>query len=143
MKNNIKALTASSYMSMLFLGVSTGLIGAIATNIDITPFQIGLFLAIQNVGFMIAVSISGALADSVEKTRILLVGSLILALSFFTFYLTESLWLNMFIMMMHSHHRVSDFLGDELADITGPVGRHCSDSGGGVRCLQADEETWT
>jgi len=87
-------------MSMLFLGVSTGLIGAIATNIDITPFQIGLFLAIQNVGFMIAVSISGALADSVEKTRILLVGSLILAFSFFTFYLTESFWLNMFIMMM-------------------------------------------
>ncbi|MGB3713693.1 MAG: MFS transporter [Candidatus Promineifilaceae bacterium] len=100
MKNNIKALTVASYLSMLFLGVATTLIGAVARNIDLTPFQIGLFLTIQNVGFMIAVWISGALADSVEKPRILLAGSLILALSFFTFYLTESLWLNLFIMMM-------------------------------------------
>jgi fucose permease len=100
MKNNIKALTVASYLSMLFLGVATTLIGAVARNIDITPFQIGLFLAIQNVGFMIAVWISGALADSVEKPRILLAGSLILALSFFTFYLTERLLLNLIIMMM-------------------------------------------
>jgi len=55
MKNNIKALTAASYLSMLFLGVATSLIGAIAGNLDLTPFQIGLFLTIQNVGFMIAV----------------------------------------------------------------------------------------
>jgi len=100
MKNNVKALTAASYLSMLFLGVSTSLIGAVARNIDLTPFQIGLYLTIQNVGFMIAVWVSGALADSVEKPRILLAGSLILALSFFTFYLTESLWLNLLIMMM-------------------------------------------
>jgi FHS family glucose/mannose:H+ symporter-like MFS transporter len=100
MKNNIKALTVASYLSMLFLGVATTLIGAVARNIDLTPFQIGLFLTVQNVGFMIAVWISGALADSVEKPRILLTGSLILAFSFFTFYLTESLWLNLIIMMM-------------------------------------------
>lgn len=100
MKNNIKALTVASYLSMLFLGVATTLIGAVARNIDLTPFQIGLFLAIQNAGFMIAVWVSGALADSVEKPRILLAGSLILAFSFFTFYLTGSLWLNLIIMMM-------------------------------------------
>lgn len=100
MKNNIKALTLASYLSMLFLGVATSLIGAVARNIDLTPFQIGLFITIQNVGFMIAVWISGALSDSIEKPRILLAGSLILALSFFTFYLTESLWLNLLIMMM-------------------------------------------
>jgi FHS family glucose/mannose:H+ symporter-like MFS transporter len=100
MKNNIKALTAASYLSMLFLGVATTMIGAVARNIDLTPFQIGLFLTIQNVGFMISVWISGALADSVEKPRILLAGSLILAFSFFTFYLTGSLWLNLLIMMM-------------------------------------------
>jgi len=100
MKNNIKALTAASYLSMLFLGVATSLIGAIAGNLDLTPFQIGLFLTIQNVGFMIAVWVSGALSDSLEKPRILFVGSLILALSFLTFYLTESLLLNLFIMMM-------------------------------------------
>jgi fucose permease len=49
---------------------------------------------------MIAVWVSGALSDSVEKPRILFVGSLILAFSFLTFYLTESFWLNLLIMMM-------------------------------------------
>lgn len=100
MKNNIKALTTASYLSMLFLGVATSLIGAIAGNIDLTPFQVGLYLTIQNVGFMIAVWVAGALSDNHEKPRILFVGSLILAVSFFTFYLTENFWLNIFIMMM-------------------------------------------
>lgn len=100
MKNNVKALTLAAYLSMLFLGVATSLIGAVARNIDLSPFQIGLFLTVQNLGFMIAVLVSGALADSVEKPRILLVGSLILALSFFTFYLTDSIWLNLIIMML-------------------------------------------
>jgi fucose permease len=98
--SNIKALTASAYVSMLFLGIANALIGTAARNIGLTPFQIGLFLAVQNIGFMIGVSISGALADSYSKTRILLVGSLILAVSFFTFYLTGSLWLNLFIMLL-------------------------------------------
>ena len=98
--SNIKALTASAYLSMLFLGIANVLIGGAARNIGLTPFQIGLFLAIQNVGFMIGVSVAGALADSYEKPRILFVGSLILAASFFTFYLTESLWLNLAIMLL-------------------------------------------
>ena len=100
MNSNIKALTASAYMSMLFLGIASTMIGAAARNIGLTPFQIGLFLAVQNVGFMIGVSAAGALADSYEKPRILFVGSLILALSFFTFYLTTSMWLNLFIMLL-------------------------------------------
>ena len=100
MTSNIKALTASAYLSMLFLGIANVLIGGAARNIGLTPFQIGLFLAIQNVGFMIGVSVAGALADSYEKPRILFVGSLILAASFFTFYLTESLWLNLAIMLL-------------------------------------------
>jgi fucose permease len=85
---------------MLFLGIASTMIGAAARNIGLTPFQIGLFLAVQNVGFMIGVSAAGALADSYEKPRILFVGSLILAVSFFTFYLTTSMWLNLFIMLL-------------------------------------------
>lgn len=99
MNTNIKALTASAYLSMLFLGMVNALIGAAARNIGLTPFQIGLFLTIQNVGFMIGVLIAGALADSYEKPRILFVGSLVLAVSFFTFYLTGMLWLNLVIML--------------------------------------------
>ncbi len=99
MTSSIKALTASAYLSMLFLGIANALIGATARNIGLTPFQIGLFLTVQNIGFMIGVSVSGALADSYDKPRILLVGSLILAVSFFTFYLTGFLWLNLIIML--------------------------------------------
>ena len=60
MKSNTKALTASAYLSMLFLGIASTMIGAAARNIGLTPFQIGLFLTIQNVGFMIGVSVAGA-----------------------------------------------------------------------------------
>ena len=98
LNTSTKALTTSAYLSMLFLGIASTMIGAAARNIGLTPFQIGLFLTIQNVGFMIGVSVSGALADSYEKPKILFIGSLILAFSFFTFYLTDWLWLNLAIM---------------------------------------------
>lgn len=100
MKKSIIALTLAAYLSMLFLGVATSLVGAAARNINISPFQIGLLLTIQNVGFMLAVWISGTLADTHQKPKILLVGSLILAFSFFAFYLTGIFWLNFLIMML-------------------------------------------
>lgn len=100
MQNNIKALTLASYLSMFFLGLATAFVGATARNIDLTTFQIGLFLTIQNVGFMLAVMFSGALADTLEKPRILLVGSIILAFSLFTFYVTGIFWLNLVIMLL-------------------------------------------
>ncbi|MFN2221643.1 MAG: MFS transporter, partial [Candidatus Promineifilaceae bacterium] len=100
MNRSIKALTASAYLSMFFLGIANALIGAAARNIGLTPFQIGLFLTVQNIGFMIGVSVAGALADSYDKPRILFAGSLILAVSFFTFYLTGLLWLNLIIMLL-------------------------------------------
>ena len=86
MIRNVKALTASSYLSMFFLGVTTAVVGAAAKNIGLTPYQIGLMLAVQNVGFIISVSVSGALADTREKPRILLVGSLVLAGGLLIFY---------------------------------------------------------
>lgn len=99
MVKNIKAITASSYLSMFFLGVASSLIGAAARNIGLTPYQIGLMIAVQNVGFGISVAISGALADTYQKPRLLLVGSLVLAASFFTFYLSDLFWLNLLIML--------------------------------------------
>ena len=80
MIKNVKAITASSYLSMFFLGVSAALIGAAARNIGLSPYQIGLLIAAQQVGFILSVSFSGALADTSEKPRILFVGSLILGL---------------------------------------------------------------
>jgi fucose permease len=98
MIKNVKAITAASYMSMFFLGVSAAVVGAVAQNIGLSPYQIGLLIAAQNVGFTVSVLISGALADQVEKTKILLVGSLILAVAYFTFFLYDLFWLNLGIM---------------------------------------------
>lgn len=100
MIKNIKAITASSYMSMLFLGVAGTLIGAAARNIGLSPYQIGLMIAIQNLGFMLSVMVSGALADSYQKPRILLIGSLILSIAFLTFYLSDLFNVNLAIMFM-------------------------------------------
>ena len=100
MIKNISAITASSYLSMLFLGVAATLIGAAAGNIGLTPYEIGLLITFQNLGFMISVMISGALADSHEKPRILLIGSLILSAALLSFYLTQFFNVNLFIMFM-------------------------------------------
>jgi MFS family permease len=83
---------------MFFLGVAASLIGAAARNIGLTPYQIGLMIAAQNIGFMISVMITGALADTHQKPRILFAGSLILGVSFLVFYLTGWFGLNLIIM---------------------------------------------
>lgn len=100
MIKNVSLITASSYISMLFLGVAGTLIGAASRNIGLSPFEIGLMIAIQNLGFMVSVMVSGALADTVEKPKLLLLGSLILSAAFLTFYITRIFNLNLFIMFM-------------------------------------------
>jgi fucose permease len=97
---NIKAITTSSYLAMFFLGVGASLIGAAARSIGLTPYQIGLLVAVQNVGFILLVLLAGALADTVQKPRLLLVGSLFLAFSFFTFYWSELFWVNLALMLL-------------------------------------------
>jgi predicted MFS family arabinose efflux permease len=83
---------------MFFLGVGGTIIGGAARNIGLTPYQIGVFISIQNLGFMVSVTISGALSDTYEKPKILFIGSAVLALSFLTFYLSPSFLLNLVIM---------------------------------------------
>jgi MFS family permease len=100
MIRDIKAITASSYLSMFFLGVSASLVGAAARNIGLSPYQIGLLIAAQQVGFVLSVFISGTLSDTYEKPRILLVGSLILGFSFLTFYQSGLFAINLFIMFL-------------------------------------------
>ncbi len=52
MIKNISAIIASSYPSMLFLlGVAATLIGATAGTIGLTPYEIGLMITFQNLGF--------------------------------------------------------------------------------------------
>ncbi len=98
MFKSVKAITVTSFLSMFFLGVGMSIIGAAARNIGLSPYEIGLLLAVQNLGFVISVVISGALADTYQKPRILMAGSLILAVSFFTFYLSDIFLINALIM---------------------------------------------
>jgi MFS family permease len=100
MIKNIKIITAASFLSMLFLGISSSMIGAAARNIGLSPYQIGLMLTAQNLGFMISVLITGALADTYQKPRILMIGSIILAISLFAFYGWSNFWVNLAIMLM-------------------------------------------
>ena len=85
---------------MFFLGVGYSIIGAAARNLGLTPEQIGILLAVQNVGFGISVAVSGALADTHSKPRILAVGSVITALAFFAFFRTQVFWINALVMVL-------------------------------------------
>jgi len=99
MIKNVKALTISSYISMFFLGVGITMIGAAARNIGLDPQRLGLLISIQQLGFAISVAFAGALADVVEKPKILFVGSLLLSIAFLTFYKTQLFGLNLIVML--------------------------------------------
>jgi len=57
-------------------------------------------IMVQNLGFMVSVIISGALADTYSKPRILMIGSLVLSTTFLTFYSTEYFNINLLVMFM-------------------------------------------
>ena len=100
MIRNRNILTMSSFAAMFFLGVGAAIIGAASRNIGLSPFQIGLLLATQNIGFILSVITAGTLADSADKARLLFAASLITAVSFFFFYLNDSFILNLGIMLI-------------------------------------------
>jgi len=99
MLRNRNLLTSSSFAAMFFLGVGSAVIGAASRNIGLSPFQIGLLLAFQNVGFILSVITVGTLADSVDKARLMFAASLITAASLFFFYFKDSFPLNLAIML--------------------------------------------
>ena len=49
---------------------------------------------------MLSVGVAGALADTHPKPRLLLIGSLFLAIAFLTFSLSPSYWINLGIMFL-------------------------------------------
>lgn len=100
MIRSIEALTASSYLCMLFLGLSSTIVGAAAKNIGLSPEQIGLMVALQNVGFVLSVSLTGAIADTYEKPRLLLWGSVVLVAGLLIFYLGGVFWVYLVAMIL-------------------------------------------
>ena len=100
MIRNVKVITAASFLAMLFMGVGSALVGAAARDIGLTAAQIGVLIAVQNLGFAVSVTASGALADTRPKTTILFAGSLILATAFLAFYVSPLFWINLGIMLL-------------------------------------------
>lgn len=100
MIRNVNIITAASFLAMLFMGVGGALVGSAAREIGLTPGQIGVLLAIQNLGFAVSVTVSGALADARPKTTILFIGSLILASAFLAFYVSPLFWINLGVMLI-------------------------------------------
>ena len=78
MIRNRNVLTMSSFTAMFFLGVGSAIIGAASRNIGLSPYQIGLLLATQNIGFILSVITVGTLADSTDKARLMFAASLII-----------------------------------------------------------------
>jgi FSR family fosmidomycin resistance protein-like MFS transporter len=99
MIRNPHAITAASFAAMFFLGVGYSIIGAAARNLGLTPAEIGILLAVQNVGFGVSVAVSGVLADTHPKPVILAVGSAITAIAFFAFFTTTVFWINALVMV--------------------------------------------
>ena len=93
-------LTASSFLSMFFLGIGVGVIGAASRNIGLSPYRIGLLIAAQNLGFFLSVLTAGALGDTYPKSRLLFAGSVILAAAYFLFYRWEPFGLNLLLMFL-------------------------------------------
>ena len=100
MIRNRNVLSMSSFTAMFFLGVGSAIIGAASRNIGLSPYQIGLLLATQNIGFILSVITVGTLADSTDKARLMFAASLIIAVSFFFFYLKDAFILNLGIMLI-------------------------------------------
>ena len=44
---------------MFFIGVATTIIGAAARNIGLTPYQIGMFMTVQNLVYVVRHPIGG------------------------------------------------------------------------------------
>jgi len=99
MIKNVSIITASSFVAMFFLGVGSAVIGAASKNIGLTPHQIGLLIAVQNLGFILSVIVSGSLADTFSKTILLSWTSFILSISFFFFYAKDALLFNFLVML--------------------------------------------
>ncbi len=97
---NKTVITASSFLAMFFIGVGTAIIGAASRNIGLSPYHIGLLIAMQNIGFVFSVVTFGTLADRYEKTRLMLVASLVLTGSFFFFYRKDVFAVNLLIMLV-------------------------------------------
>ncbi|MDP8257735.1 MAG: MFS transporter [Candidatus Alcyoniella australis] len=92
-------LTGASFASMFFIGVALAIVGAAAKDVGLSPSQIGWLISTKYLGFLVAVLVSGWMADRYSKTRLLFVGSLLLSAAFSLFYLSPIFWVNLIVIV--------------------------------------------
>ncbi|MFW5683909.1 MAG: MFS transporter [Spirochaetota bacterium] len=85
---------------MFFLGVGVAIVGATARMVGLDPAEIGYLIAVQNVGFGLAVFVAGRLSDRLRKASVLPVGLLLSAVAFLLLYRSESLAVNLAVVAM-------------------------------------------
>lgn len=87
-----------SFTAMFFLGVATAIVGAASKNIGLSAQEIGYLVAVQNIGFIISVLITGNLADSQSKTLLMGIGSVVLGAGIALFFAVEPIGWNLLVM---------------------------------------------
>jgi len=113
MLTNKYSITGQMFTGMFFLGAAAVVIGNASRNVDLPPDQIGLLIASQSVGFMVAVFGVGMLADRYANNWLLASGSMLLCIALLSVFRTNLFFLNFFLIMlmgagMGSYEAVTD-----------------------------------
>lgn len=95
-----RLMTGLSFGAMFFLGLGVTIVGAAAQNAGISAGEVGILLTVQNIGFLLSVALAGGLADRYSMTRVLALGSVILAAGFGGFYLGQTFLINAVFMFL-------------------------------------------
>ncbi len=90
-----------------------------------------MILAIQNVGFGLAVWLAGALSDTTSKTRLLLIGSLILGFGFLAYYVSPLFGVNLVVMFFIGIGLKGRVFGPDFTDLF-TVLKFIADAGSGL-----------
>ncbi len=91
-------LTASSFTSMLLLGIGVALIGAAAPVIGLTTAEAALLQVFQNAGFAVSVIVFGYLADVRSHSRLLVTGCIAMGFGLALFYAHPAFLVNAMVM---------------------------------------------
>ena len=83
---------------MFFIGVGTALIGAASRNIGLDPESVGWMISAQNIGLAVTVIVFGALADVVDKARLMAWSSVFITAAFALYYRWDSFAINLVLM---------------------------------------------
>lgn len=92
-------ITLACYGAMTFLGIGFAIVGATASEVGISASQLGILLALQQVGFAIGLVLSGLAKSNRARARILSLGCFIMAAALAAFFRQSVFALNGLLMV--------------------------------------------